>query len=208
MNNTEPPQKQKATSFLVIGALFALFFIPMMIAWVLVHDKYLPGKRLTNHGELIQPPRNIVNLPLKTTEGDLVTPNTLRHKWVLLYVKPGKCHLLCQQTLYNMRQVHLATGKNIQRIKRAMLTFTGQSNDLRLQALLTNSLNGTEHFVTSKTYFTNFTAKLPSQQLALTEGYLYLIDPLGNVIMGYPLHTDFENILKDLQHLLQVSQIG
>jgi hypothetical protein len=37
---------------------------------------------------------------------------------------------------------------------------------------------------------------------------IYLMDPEGNILMYYPSHTDPMNILKDLKHLLEVSQIG
>lgn len=37
---------------------------------------------------------------------------------------------------------------------------------------------------------------------------IYLIDPIGNVFMYYPANTDPMNILKDMKHVLEVSQIG
>lgn len=42
----------------------------------------------------------------------------------------------------------------------------------------------------------------------LTRQTIYLVDPIGNLFMSYPGSTDPMNILKDMKHILEVSQIG
>lgn len=42
----------------------------------------------------------------------------------------------------------------------------------------------------------------------LESNRVYLVDPLGNLFMYYPNTTDPMNILKDMKHVLGVSQIG
>jgi hypothetical protein len=37
---------------------------------------------------------------------------------------------------------------------------------------------------------------------------IYLVDPLGNLMMSYPGDADATGMKKDLQRLLKVSQIG
>ena len=37
--------------------------------------------------------------------------------------------------------------------------------------------------------------------------YVWIIDPLGNVMMRYPVHADPSGIKKDMERLLKVSQI-
>ena len=39
-------------------------------------------------------------------------------------------------------------------------------------------------------------------------GRIYLVDPLGNLVMSYPPGTDPRDLLKDLGRLLRLSQIG
>jgi hypothetical protein len=37
---------------------------------------------------------------------------------------------------------------------------------------------------------------------------IYLVDPVGNLFIYYPVDTDPIHILKDMKHVLEVSQIG
>ena len=39
-------------------------------------------------------------------------------------------------------------------------------------------------------------------------GQIFMIDPLGNLMMSYPPGTDMGNVRKDLAHLLKLSGIG
>jgi hypothetical protein len=38
--------------------------------------------------------------------------------------------------------------------------------------------------------------------------HIWVVDPLGNVVMRYPANPDLKGILKDLERLLKASQIG
>ena|SRR5688572_11657472 len=42
----------------------------------------------------------------------------------------------------------------------------------------------------------------------LQKNHIYLVDPLGNAFMRYPETENPMHILKDLKHVLEVSQIG
>jgi len=37
---------------------------------------------------------------------------------------------------------------------------------------------------------------------------IYLVDPLGNLMMRFPPDLEPKSLLKDLKHLLKVSRIG
>ena len=49
---------------------------------------------------------------------------------------------------------------------------------------------------------------LEAGDLPLNAGRLYLIDPLGNLMMSYPSGTDPVGIIKDLKRLFKYSGIG
>jgi hypothetical protein len=42
----------------------------------------------------------------------------------------------------------------------------------------------------------------------LEQGRLFVVDPLGNLILSYPPDADQARLLKDLERLLSVSRIG
>lgn len=167
-------------------------------------DKWI--SHTVNHGELIQPLRNITELNLKNLNNKLVPDNELTGKWTLLLVLPGACQASCQKMLYDMRQIRLASGKDRNRIQRAVITFSITNNKDLSQRL--KIFAGTEHWLVSEPKLQSVMANLNSTAIAMKEGYLYLVDPLGNIMMGYKLEANPMDIYKDLQKLLAVSQIG
>jgi hypothetical protein len=38
--------------------------------------------------------------------------------------------------------------------------------------------------------------------------YLYMVDPLGHLMMRWPHNPDPRRMIKDIKHLLKASQIG
>jgi hypothetical protein len=119
----------------------------------------------------------------------------------LLYVAPGECTTLCKKNMYQLQQIHIATGKDQSRVLRVNLSFNrNKSAPLEFPGIL--------HLIANKQQFANFIVSLPTKTLALSVGAIYLVDPLGNVLMSYALDANPAGLLKDLKHLLGVSQIG
>jgi cytochrome oxidase Cu insertion factor (SCO1/SenC/PrrC family) len=189
-------------SLLIILILFFIFFIPFQVAKrFYLHDTNFFPKASTQHGYLIQPPLTLSQLPLYDADNHIFNSQKLRGKWILLYVGPNKCSALCIKNLYQLQQIHIATGKDQPRVLRIRLSFkTAKPASLELPGVL--------HLIIDKQQFANFIAIQPTKMLALSVGAIYLVDPLGNVIMSYPLDANPAGILKDLKHLLGVSQIG
>jgi hypothetical protein len=48
----------------------------------------------------------------------------------------------------------------------------------------------------------------PDPGTAVTSGKLYVVDPLGNLMMSYPGDAPPKSILTDLERLLKLSHIG
>lgn len=193
---------------LMMTLIFLIFFIPVVLAWIFYVEGDNVGEGKVNRGELIQPPRDFSKLPLKNSNGSPVALQQWRGKWLLLYVAPDICAQACQKNLYEMRQIRTATGKNQGRVVRALLTFKSQPFDPKLDPLLQTQYNGTQHFVVSEPQFQQVMTGLASTPLAIEEGYLYLVDPLGNIMMAYSNDANPSDIFKDLGRLLRVSQIG
>lgn len=190
----------------VIPLLLVLFIGPLVIAWFMV----IEGDKLgsSNYGQLIQPPLDITQLPLLDTNGNTFAQTQFKDHWIMVYVEPDSCRELCQKNLYFMRQIRLATGKDMNRVERVLITFTDQPNDPQLSNLLTSVYPGTLHLLVAKKQFQQFIAPLSTSTLALQQGSFYLVDPHGNVMMYYPAEVKPSWIFKDLTRLLKVSQIG
>lgn len=193
----------------MIGGFLMIFALPMFCAWLLYQwdNHHRTPTKTRNYGELIQPPLDLSQLNLQPSDNE-TNQTSSRGKWLLLYVSPISYDPLCEDNLRKMRQVRIATGKDMQRVARAVLTFSHQSTDNHLHRLLMTDYVGTAHFITDKQTFKQFIKPLSNSDFVLQQGYLYLVDPNGNVMMAYKPDTEPGPIYKDLVHLLNNSQIG
>ena len=201
---TRNPVKNRLPLILVS----AIFILPVVIAWIWFFSGAASGNKTVNNGTLITPPLQLSQLKLMQANGSPYAAKQLNGKWILMYLSPTPCEKRCQTTLYNMRQIRRATGKEMMRIQRVILTFQDNPPDQTLTQELSNHYPDMVQLMTQKQPFATFINPLPSKKAALTSGYLYLVDPLGNVMMSYDPEAKPKGVLADLQRLLKVSQIG
>ncbi len=187
--------------------LLALVFIGPIIAsyGLYYYRSYIP-ETLSN-GQLILPPLDFNKLPLYNMQGKPESLKIFQGDWVMVYVEPEKCDKTCLDTLYKMRQIRTRLGKNMGRVQRAILTFKGYK-DNALNEYLKSPYQGTIHLQAPKVALDAFLAKLPSHHKALNSGYIYLVDPLGNMMMSYEPNQKPKGIYSDLTRLLKASRIG
>jgi cytochrome oxidase Cu insertion factor (SCO1/SenC/PrrC family) len=196
---------QKSKTIWLTTAIILTFAIPLALAWWCYKHPQELTLGTTNHGTLLQPTQNLTALQLTTLNGQPFTAQQAHGVWWLIYLAPANCNKACQTHLFDMRQIRTATGKDRTRIARALITFTP---DPQIDHLLQSAHDETQHLLANKQQFNQALQVLPSTPLALQQGYLYLVDPLGNLVLGYPPQTNPEDLLKDLQRLLRISQIG
>ncbi len=179
--------------------LAAIFFGPLAAAWFLYFDSgWRPGST-TNHGELVSPAVPLPDVTLPTPGGDRTDAGLFRDIWSLVYVDRGECGEACRTALYNSRQTRLALGRRMDRVQRVYL-YTGEAPDPAFIAgehpdLVVASLSGPEA--------ETLAAALPND-----EERFWLVDPLGNLMMGYAPDAEPKGMLEDLKKLLRVSRIG
>ena len=212
-----PSKVRPRTIFLI---LILLFLIPMLIALLMFKGHYIFG-RLMNHGQLIKPPFSVALLEFRNDRGELLNnpaAQTKKNKaaqlntngkWLLVYFNPGLCEKDCQKGLNNLQQIRIATGKNRNRIARALLTYpSSPANDVAINLIISERYPGTQYFTTPKKSFATVIRQHINNDYALKSGTIYLIDPRGNVIMTYQPNAKPNGIFKDLERLLRASQIG
>jgi len=219
MNKKENSPRSKVFGKRVYLIILIIIFIgPVIAAWTLYFNRsHVP--RPMNHGHLIQPPLDLSQFDMTYSNGEKVKWTDFKGKWVLLYLVPKSCNQLCSQNLLKMRQIRLALGKNMSRLQRVMITIQGndgnKENILKDRAKNSNlglefekKYPGTLHLITKRSSLNNLLRELPSYQEALSKGYLYLADPLGNLIMSYQPNSAPKGIYEDLTRLLKTSKIG
>ncbi|NMG75973.1 hypothetical protein GPA25_14485 [Aromatoleum diolicum] len=176
--------------------MLALICALPVVASYLTYYLWQPDGRV-NYGELIPP----AALPAQPLTGVAGQPEFHRREfyghWTLLFAGPGACDLVCEQALYLMRQSRLAQGQDMERVARLWLVAdpVDPASDLLAHH------NGLRLARASAVWL----QQLPD---AAAGRHVYLVDPLGNVMMRFPEKADPRRVIKDLQRLLKYSALG
>ena len=160
------------------------------------------GRR--NYGDLIDPQRPLPPIaftPALGANGPAGDLTALKGQWLLMSVASGACDKACQQRLYFQRQLREALGKEKDRLDWVWLVTDDAPIDARLRPALNSST----------------ALRVPSAALAQwlppaagqhVEDHLYLVDPLGNLMMRFPANMDTAGAAsakRDLDRLLRAS---
>lgn len=186
------PRKGLATLWLIVAVTVA----PVAASYLTYY--FWPPRNTVNYGELLEP-RPLPDPPLTLADGTPFRLSQLRGKWVLVSVDSGRCDAYCGRKLLYMRQLRLTQGKEMQRVERAWLL-----ND--------DAAPGTETIAPYRGTWlvraagTGLLERFPAR--GATADYIYLVDPLGNLMMRFPRDPDPRLMVKDLTRLLKTSRIG
>lgn len=196
---------------LLIG-LALLFFAPLGVSFYLYygHGTWHPRGRV-NAGDLIEPPRPLPSLALPLQSSGETDSDFLRRKWTLLYVQQGPCAERCRTSLYETRQVRLALDRDMDRVQR-VLVADGECCDFQFLHEQHPDLIA----VRTSPAAAPLLALLPRRGAGNENGgdgdanaqRIYLIDPLGNLMMSYAPDAKPKGMLEDLKRLLRLSHIG
>jgi len=156
----------------------------------------------SNYGALIDPQRPMPALHLKTLDGRAFDNAQLRGRWVMLMVAGGDCAAACTDRLYHLRQVRLTTGKDRDRVLRVWLI----PDAAPLPTTVIREYDGTEMLRADP-------AEIASWLIVngTTDGYadhIYMVDPLGNLMMQFPRDADPNKTKRDVAKLLRASRVG
>jgi cytochrome oxidase Cu insertion factor (SCO1/SenC/PrrC family) len=183
-----------------VFALGGLFLLPLLLSFWLYYGVHWHPLGTTNHGELIAPVRPLPDVPLPDAAG-VVRSQVFQGKWTLVYVGSGACDADCRTTLVFMRQTRLSLNNEMTRVQRVLLA-TAQCCD---RAYLTAQHPGLRVLDASQAAAQPLLAQFPQQGRAQA---LYVVDPLGNLMMRYDARLPPRGLLEDLKRLLQLSHIG
>ncbi|HQS98985.1 MAG: hypothetical protein B7Y26_01370 [Hydrogenophilales bacterium 16-64-46] len=176
--------------------LVAVFVVPVIAAWI-AYFGWRPAAH-SNYGTLLKV------VPLAHTAGTSVagTPfdlGALRGKWVMVNLGSGACDADCRRQLYLMRQTRIAQGKAQSRIERLWVLEDAGQPDTGLLAEHTG-------LHVWRPADAAFLAQFPAE--GARASHIYLLDPLGNLMLRFPANPEPKRMMKDLKLLLKASQVG
>ncbi len=192
--------KQQKTGRWKLFAVIAVCAAPLVASY-LTYYVIKPESR-TNYGALIDPRGYpIPALGAASLDGTPATLDAFKGKWIMLQVNDADCREPCRNKLHDMRQLRLAQGKDMDRIERVWLV----TDDKPLETMLMREYDGT-HLLRVRPEVLR--AWLPTESGTVAADHIYLIDPLGNLMMRFPKDADPNRVKRDLSRLLKASRIG
>lgn len=183
--------------------IVACFAVPLATAWLLIGRWQPEGS--VHHGQLLNPARPLAQLRFTALDDRSADGTAPQGRWVLIYVGSAtECDASCRTALYAMRQVRLALGKDMGRVK-TLLLLDGVP-DAGLRQWLAAEHSATTVGVADTATRTELNGAFGPT--AAEERSIYLVDPLGNLLMRYPVAVEPRGMLKDMKRLLSLSNIG
>ena len=196
--NPNPTVRRNQRNLLL---LIALFLLPVIIAWLLINIWRPSGS--VHHGELLNPAQQITYWQGEDLTGEQLDKKWLNGRWTLLYLaKNAECGEPCRQGLYNIRQIRLALGKDMDRAQTLLLLPAVPESSI--QQWLAQEHAGMRRVVADE----QTRALLRDAFTESQQHGIYLIDPLGNLLMRYDLEVAAKSILQDIKRLFKYSKIG
>jgi cytochrome oxidase Cu insertion factor (SCO1/SenC/PrrC family) len=189
---SEKPRNRRTTLWLIA----ALCVAPVIASYVAYF--VMPPAGHTNYGELLNTPP-LPDVPLRLADGSPFALSALRGKWVLATADDAECVEACQRKLFTMRQLRLTQGKEMSRLERAWLI----TDEGAVAEKTTRDFNGTWLV---RAGGSELLKRLPVERPL--NDYIYVIDPLGNIVLRYARDADPSRMIKDLTRLLKTSRIG
>lgn len=156
----------------------------------------------TNYGTLLEPLRTVGELRGTAPDGSAADLAALRGRWVLVTGGGASCDADCEHRLYLMRQLRLTTGKDRDRVERAWIVPASAQPP----AALLEAHDGLVVIRAADDAMAR--AGFAVDDGSRPQDHVWIVDPLGNLVLRYPLAPDASRMKKDLLKLLKASRIG
>ncbi|MDP1766096.1 MAG: hypothetical protein Q8K83_04255 [Methylotenera sp.] len=196
---SEIEMQRKGRKVLLLMLIF--FTVPIVVVLMMYKLDWKPSG--ASSGELVSPARLLdESRELKSNEGVLLPATFWREKWSVVYVT-SECQKTCLDKLKDMRQLHVSLYKDITRVQRVLITTTQDVSQIKqdFPDLLVinqppeNILDFAQQFQVRGDNVTS-------------SNRLYLVDPLGHLMMSYQSNISLADVRKDLARLLRYSWAG
>jgi len=195
---------QNKKNRILIVLIFGMSIVPFLIAWGLKeYPQLLTGR--TNHGQLITP---VVTSERSDLSGfDQFSRENIKElagHWLIVNVIPGtECNDVCIQAMQKTKQLRLMLNKELTRTRRIVLVWKNVAPEVASKWW---EDDGTLLKIKPSDAVVKKITELKSGNIP--DGMIFLMDPLGNLMMQYETGFDPYDVKNDLMHLLRISQIG
>jgi cytochrome oxidase Cu insertion factor (SCO1/SenC/PrrC family) len=188
---TADRKKNRRTLILLVVVMVA----PIVASYLLYFSNVRPGS--VNYGELLEV-KPLAGNALNQSDKTIFRIRQLRGKWALISIDSGRCDEVCRKKLYYMRQVRTIQNTEKERIERVWLI----DDDQAPSADIVKEYPGI-WLINAKD--SDLLKELPAKESV--HDHIYVVDPIGNLMMRFPKDPDPAKMAKDIKRLLKVSQL-
>lgn len=203
---------------LLIGGIPLIMILASTWLWFFVvrGDLDLLGLLGTaNRGELIQPPRQIDVTALREATGEDLQFAALEPRWTMVIpARGGRCAEDCERNLYTTRQIKVAMGKDMNRLRRVLVGEVNPGSTALAVRTLSDGRPApgtfTRYLETEHKALQAWVLPAPDHgelfpEHGVDESIWYLVDPAGWVMMAYNKDVPYKDVIADLKFLLKNS---
>jgi len=182
-----------------------IFLTPILVitlSTVWYYSGYGPEEKV-NYGNLLADPIDVGNLNLELDYQNL-NVDSMERKWMLVHFINDKCLESCANLIYVARQVNVLLARQQTRVKRYIAAPSAIKPKLENFFSTYPDLN----FIEVKDQSKITEAFNQSGIDPFAQPNIFVVDPIGNVILHYSGEVDGKKLLADLKKLLGASKIG
>jgi len=130
-------------------------------------------------------------------------PNTFwKERWSIVYVTED-CQKTCLDKLHDMRQLHVSLYKDMPRAQRVLITTMQDTTAIKRDYPDLIVINQPSNQIS-----TLMAAFEVNDESVASSNRLYLVDPLGHLMMSYQPELPLAAVRKDVTRLLRFSWAG
>lgn len=181
--------------------LFIFFAAPLIVVTIMHQLDWHPSG--ASRGHMVSPVKP-VTMPegVVDSEVNAVSTDLFKEKWSMVYIAE-RCDETCATRLHDMRQIHASLAKHVPRVQRILLTFSADVSALKQKYpdLIVLNQPSAQRAELIRQFDLAEVAAGSAQRV-------YFVDPLGYLMMSYPINIAARDIRKDLNRLLAYAWAG
>ncbi|HOY86651.1 MAG TPA: hypothetical protein PK457_04295 [Methylotenera sp.] len=194
-----PQQQRKGRVVLVLMLIF--FVVPLLVVFLMYKYNWMPSG--TSVGELVKPARLMRDVSQLKSDTGASIPNTFwKERWSIVYVT-ADCQKTCLDKLHDMRQLHVSLYKDMPRAQRVLITTMQDTTAIKRDYPDLIVINQPSNQIS--TLMAEFEV---NDESVASSNRLYLVDPLGHLMMSYQPELPLAAVRKDVTRLLRFSWAG
>ncbi len=208
--NAAIPRRTGRTKRRMVPLVGMLFLGPLLVAALVYYGGagWRPAGNVAQ-GMLFDPVEKLPDSALRGFDGSSLGKEALDGLWILVYLSRGPCEIECRKSLYDTRQVRVLLGQKDRRVRRlliagAPLPDSAYLSEYHPDLVVATAASAGSDFIQA---FARDRQRLGDEDI-LRLDRVYIVDPLGNLVMAYESGFDAKGLLKDLRRLLRLSSIG